>query len=55
MTFNMGAATVDWDMAEYIVYNRVLTNVERQQIEGYLAWKWNIPLVASHPYANYQP
>jgi len=55
MTFNMGKSTVDWDIAEYIVYNRVLTTVERQQIEGYLSWKWNIPLVSSHPYANYQP
>jgi hypothetical protein len=55
MTFNMGNSTVDWDLAEYIVYNRVLTTVERQQIEGYLAWKWSIPLVTAHPYANYQP
>ena len=55
MTFNMGGSTVDWDLAEYIVYNRVLTTVERQQIEGYLSWKWSIPLVTTHPYANYQP
>lgn len=26
--------------AEYIVYNRALTLVQRQQVEGYLAWKW---------------
>ena len=50
MTFNMGNSSVDWDIAEYIVYNRVLTTIERQQIEGYLSVKWAIPLVVSHPY-----
>lgn len=52
MTFNMGASTVDWDLAEYIVYNRVLTTNERQTVEGYLSIKWGIPLVPSHPYAT---
>jgi hypothetical protein len=52
MTFNMGGSTVDWDLAEYIVYNRVLTTNERQTVEGYLSIKWGIPLVPSHPYAT---
>jgi len=50
MTFNMGKSSVDWDIAEYIVYNRVLTNSERQTVEGYLSIKWGIPLDPSHPY-----
>ena len=40
--------------AEIIVYNGVLNNIQRQQVEGYLAWKWglqaNLPL--THPYKN---
>lgn len=52
MTFNMGNSTVDWDMAEYIVYNRVLTLSERQNVEGYLSIKWGITLVPSHPYST---
>ena len=51
MTFNMGNSTVDWDLAEYIVYNRVLTTTEQQTVEGYLSVKWGIPLVSGHPYA----
>jgi hypothetical protein len=27
---------------EIIVYNTSLTNVQRQAVEGYLAWKWNL-------------
>ena len=37
---------------ESIYYNRVLTLEERQQIEGYLAWKWDLisSLPLNHPY-----
>jgi hypothetical protein len=34
---------------EYIVYNQALTTTQRQQVEGYLAWKWGIEVV---PQAN---
>lgn len=27
----------------------------RQRVEGYLAWKWGLPLVAEHPFANRPP
>lgn len=42
---------------EIIVYNTALTTSERQQVEGYLAWKWNLVsnLPASHPYKKNQP
>jgi hypothetical protein len=30
------------DLAEMIVYSRNLTPIERQQVEGYLAWKWGL-------------
>jgi photosystem II stability/assembly factor-like uncharacterized protein len=41
-------------ISEVIVYNRVLTTVERQNVEGYLARKWNliILLPTNHPYYN---
>lgn len=44
-------------VGEVIIYNRLLSTIERQQIEGYLAWKWGLPanLPASHPYKNAPP
>jgi len=40
------------NVGEILYYNRQLTNAERQQIEGYLAWKWKIQslLPTGHPY-----
>jgi hypothetical protein len=37
---------------EIIMYSRELSTDERQQIEGYLAWKWDTDLDPSHPYIN---
>ncbi len=39
---------------EIIMYSNVLTTAQRQQVEGYLAWKWGFAnnLPASHPYKN---
>lgn len=44
-------------MSEVIVYNRVLSDTEREVVEGYLATKWNMRsnLVAYHPYKNVAP
>ena len=41
-------------IGEFITYNAVLTTIQRQQVEGYLAWKWGLQsqLPASHPYAR---
>ena len=38
--------------AEIIHYNVSLTSTQRQQVEGYLAWKWGLQntLSSSHPY-----
>ena len=45
------------NVMEIIIYNTYLSQLSRQQIEGYLAWKWgiNASLPASHPYANASP
>lgn len=44
-------------MHELIILNQLPTVAIRQQIEGYLAWKWGIQanLPASHPFKNAPP
>jgi hypothetical protein len=51
------ATTLTASVAEVIVYSTTPTAPQRQQIEGYLAWKWGLvaSLPASHPYKNYPP
>jgi hypothetical protein len=45
------------DYAEILVYGSVLTSVERQRIEGYLAQKWGLQssLPVNHPYKTIAP
>ena len=42
---------------EVIFYNTALTDSQRQQVEGYLGWKWGLQvnLPANHPYKNVPP
>ena len=44
-------------VAEYIIYNSVITILQREQVEGYLAWKWGLQanLPANHPYKTAAP
>ena len=48
------AMTGTYQVYEIVIYNRYLTTVQRQQVEGYLGWKWGLQtnLATSHPYAN---
>lgn len=41
-------------IAEIIVYNAELSAAQREQVEGYLAWKWDLQtsLPIGHPYRN---
>jgi len=41
-------------ISEVIIFNVALTTGQRQQVEGYLAWKWRLrsQLPANHPYKN---
>ena len=52
-------ATNMWNgrISEIIMYNVQLTATQQQQVEGYLAWKWNLVsyLPASHAYKNAPP
>jgi hypothetical protein len=45
------------DIYEVLVYTSVPTQLQRQQVEGYLAWKWGLQatLPANHPYKNIRP
>jgi hypothetical protein len=44
-------------LSEFVGYNRSLTSNERQQVEGYLAWKWGLveSLPSNHPYKTIKP
>jgi hypothetical protein len=44
-------------ICEIIIYSNSLTTTQRQQVEGYLAWKWGLQasLPANHPYKNSSP
>jgi hypothetical protein len=44
-------------IGELIHFNTALTTSQRQQVEGYLAWKWSLQnnLPANHPYKLFPP
>ena len=52
-----GVAPYIGDVAEIIYYSVSLSNPQRQQVEGYLAWKWGLKasLPSSHPYKLFPP
>ena len=54
LNFNNNTVYGGCQYGEVIVYNTVLSTANRQQIEGYLAWKWgtNTSLLTNHPYYN---
>jgi hypothetical protein len=43
--------------SEILIYNTPLTATQRQEIEGYLGWKWGLQkqLPSNHPYYNESP
>jgi hypothetical protein len=47
-----GAKFFDGDVAEYVMYNRVLTDTERGDIEAYFTAKWLTAPGASGPYGT---
>jgi hypothetical protein len=52
-TYSLGSA----NLGEILHYNRSLSVNERQQVEGYLAWKWGIQssLPSTHPFIKSSP
>jgi hypothetical protein len=56
-TLNLPSTFLTGNIFEILYYNRTLTAAQRQQVEGYLAWKWGLVanLSVSHPYKNAIP
>jgi hypothetical protein len=56
-TISNGSYTRAWDLGEMLLFNVNLSTAQRQQVEGYLAWKWglNSQLPSNHPYKNFPP
>ena len=56
-TFPGGGYFLNGTMSEMLFYNQVLSTSQRQTVEGYLAWKWNLTRSFSvvHPYYSFQP
>lgn len=63
-TGNMVTQGIGWDRiyhgslgiyGEVLWFGEAHSTRERQAVEGYLSWKWAIPLAADHPYANRPP
>jgi hypothetical protein len=44
-------------ISEVLVYKASLSTLQRQQVEGYLAWKWGLQanLPSNHPFKTYRP
>ena len=52
-----GAPYGDAYICEFLEFNSYLTTEQRQQVEGYLAWKWGVQtaLPSTHPYYTPSP
>ena len=54
---NINSSNLRGYVGEVIAYNNQLNNYNRQQVEGYLAWKWGLQtsLPVAHPYYSASP
>ena len=52
-----GSQYLTGNLYEILIYNTAFTTTQRQQVEGYLTWKWGLQsqLPASHPYKSSSP
>jgi hypothetical protein len=50
-------AATNMYLGEILIFNRTITAIERQEIEGYLAWKWGLQssLPQTHPWKLFPP
>ena len=58
VTYYIGNAyPLSYILCEYILYQQEFTVAQRQQVEGYLAWKWGIKtsLPTTHPFYSFAP
>jgi hypothetical protein len=51
------SGVTNFDICEMLIFNSKLAVSDRQKMEGYLAWKWNLQsnLPSNHPYKNAKP
>jgi len=56
-TANIGGLPFKYagEIGEIIVLNFYTETRDRQLVEGYLSWKWALPLPADHPFVNRPP
>jgi hypothetical protein len=56
-TSSLGTNCLVGKIGEILLYNTALTTSQRQQVEGYLAYKWGLTssLSATHPFKKIQP
>jgi hypothetical protein len=54
---NMLLYTASSEFYEILQFNAFLTTEQRQQVEGYLAWKWGLAgsIPSTHPYKKISP
>jgi hypothetical protein len=54
LTLGLASSTGGYTLGELMIYDGVLTNTQRQAIEGYLAWKWGLQgsLSSTNPYST---
>ena len=55
--FNTGGDAWNGAIGEVLMFSSTLTTSQKQQVEGYLAKKWNLSksLASSHAYYNFEP
>ena len=53
----VGQGYTNGDIGEIVMFTSILSTVDRQRMEGYLAWKWGLQgdLPGGHPYENEPP
>lgn len=53
----LGGQTLNGNLGEYLLYGRPISGAERQQLEGYMAWRWGrvSDLSSSHPFKLVPP
>ena len=57
MVFTRDTLVTDNYILEVVAYRNALTALERQEVEGYIMWKWGIQnnLPSNHRYRYYSP
>lgn len=56
-TLGLFSESMQGNICELLIFGTALSTTQRQQVEGYLAWKWGLQasLPSNHPYFNVKP